>query len=964
MVGNVHGDEAMEGLHPGATAELETKQLAAFAVNLPGFAYIIRRDVTGHYSLPFVSPGFEAKFGISHHVVRTDIRPLRDRYHPADRVRLQSAFDASADLLTPLAVEYRAYHPLSGEFWIETRAAPAPQGDGSILWHGIALDITSRKRAEEELVAREREFRTVAESSTDLIFRYDRLCRRIYVNPAVCRLFGHTRAELLGRTPGDNESLQAGAQDQAYMDAIRRVFDTGQPGHHFIDFPVAGGHICYDAQLIPELDAKGVVASVFCVARDVTPLKDVERSTGRYFEGMPGFAFTLRTPRQGEWSIPFASKGMADLFGLCPADVRDDAAVMLAMIHPGDRQMFMDRQLACLRTRQPFQLEFRVQVPGRALCWVECRAMCEEGLDGELVWHGVVIDVTDRKRMENELARREQEFRTLVEHSSDTVARYGPDYRRRYVNPALAVLAEGGAKALLGKTPRECPGGDNATLYEQKLEQVFASGRQTEFELRWSCKEGREVCSLICLTPEFDETGKEVVSVLAVGRDITELHASRQKIHQMAFYDLLTGLPNRALLHDRLRQMITDASWHGQKAGVMMIDMDHFKTVNDTMGHAVGDELLREAASRLTGCVRSYDTVARLGGDEFAVLLPDIREAEDLGRVASKMLARFQERFLLEGREVFVSCSIGIAVYPADSGDADDLLKFADSAMYYAKRSGRSGFRFYSRDLTASAQERLFMESELRRAVERGELALHFQPKVELATGEMNGSEALLRWRHPELGMVSPVQFIPVAEDTGLIVDIGKWVLQKACRTAARWNGDGQPLHKVAINLSARQFQFPGLVETVMDALASAGCKPQWIELEITESLLLDEDGRVRDMLEALRAGGVSIAIDDFGTGYSALSYLTRFPIDTLKIDRSFIHSVTTDHYRAELVRAILSIARCLKQQVVAEGVETLEQAAFLEANGCQVAQGYLFSRPLPVDQLERLPRRFGAGWA
>ena len=1087
MVAKVSGGAALHQ-HQASVTERAESRLADFAAHLPGFAYIIRRDHSGQYSLPFVSPGFEEKFGIAHELVRDDIRPLRDLYHPDDRVRLQSAFDASAELMTPLAVEYRAYHPQHGEFWIETRAAPAMQPDGTLLWHGIALDITSRKRTEEELVAREREFRTVAESSTDLIFRYDRQCRRTYVNPAVCRLFGRPRTELLGGTPGDNMSLQAGAQHQGYMDAIRRVFATGQVEHFPIDFPAVGRRINYDAQLIPELDAGGAVASVFCVARDVTALRHVERKMGRYFEGMPGFAFTLRASRQGKWTVPFASKGIVDLYGLSPADVRDDAGLMLNVVHPDDLQMFLDEQRACLRTRRPFQLEFRLRVPGREVCWVECRAMCEEEPDGVLVWHGLVMDVTqrqrvqrtladreafltslldaipvpvfhkdragcyrgfntayeffhgvdrndligktvfdldppelaraynardeelyasanvqihdsqafnavgetreviyckavlqdssgsvtglvgtmlditDRKRMENELARREQEFRTLVEHSGDTVARYGPDFRRRYVNPAFAALAEGGIQALLGKTPREYPGGDNAARYEEMLAQVFASGCQIEFELRWSGKDGREVCSLINLTPEFDESGKNVESVLAVGRDISELHASRQKIHQMAFYDALTGLPNRALFHDRLRQMITDASWHGQKAGVMLIDMDHFKTVNDTMGHAVGDELLREAASRLTDCVRSYDTVARLGGDEFAVLLPDMREAEDLGRVASKMLERFQERFLLSGKEVFVSCSVGIAVYPADSSEPEDLVKFADSAMYFAKRSGRSGFRFYSRDLTASAKERLFMESELRRAVERNELSLHFQPKVALVNGEMTGSEALLRWQHPTLGMVSPAQFIPVAEDSGLIIDIGRWVLWEACRAAVRWNGEGKPLHKVAINLSGRQFQVAGLVDTVLEVLAGTQCKPDWIELEITESLLLDEEGRAREILEALRAMGVSIAIDDFGTGYSALSYLTRFPIDTLKIDRSFIHSVTTDHYRAELVRAILSIARCLKQQVVAEGVETLEQAAFLEANGCQVAQGYLFSMPLPMDQLEKLPRNLGAG--
>jgi PAS domain S-box-containing protein len=295
--------------HAGAPEGVEFR-LADFAAHLPGFAYIIRRDHSGVYSLPFVSPGFEEKFGISHDMVRKDIRPLRDFYHPQDRLKLQSAFDASAELLTPLAVEYRAYHPLHGEFWVETRAAPALDRDGSLLWHGIALDITARKRAEEELISREREFRTVAESSTDLIFRYDNECRRTYVNPAVCRLFGRSRTDLLGGTPRENESLQDGKQDQGYMDAIRRVFITGQVEHFPVDYPAVGGCISYDTQLIPELDASGSVASVFCVARDVSALKHVERKMGRCFEGMP-----LHSPRahHGRVSGPFHSRARAYL---------------------------------------------------------------------------------------------------------------------------------------------------------------------------------------------------------------------------------------------------------------------------------------------------------------------------------------------------------------------------------------------------------------------------------------------------------------------------------------------------------------------------------------------------------------------------------------------------------------------------------------------------------------------------
>lgn len=459
---------------------------------------------------------------------------------------------------------------------------------------------------------------------------------------------------------------------------------------------------------------------------------------------------------------------------------------------------------------------------------------------------------------------------------------------------------------------------------------------------------------------EYDPAGKPR-RLVGTTQDISELKNFESRLQEMAFHDSLTGLPNRVLLGERLNHCLEKTARHAGTLGLIILDIDRFKEINDTHGHDLGDLLLHEAAERLRRLVRDYDTVARLGGDEFAIVLPNIREAADLGSISRKILDSLAQPFALGSQEAFISASIGIAVFPSDGSNATELFQYADSALYDAKDRGRAGFRFYSAELTAKAKERAMLEMALRRAEAAGELALFYQPKIDLANGRLVGAEALLRWRHPGIGLVEPEKFIGIAEDTGLIVSIGTWVLRQACLDARRWNESGERGLKIAVNLSSRQFRDNDLVATVVGALQQTGCQPAWLEFEITESLLLDDNQEIGIALKAFREMGISIAIDDFGTGYSSLAYLKRFPINVLKIDRSFISDVMLDRDSTELVKGIITMAHSLRLELVAEGIETEEQEAFLQAHGCHLGQGYRYSKPIPGEAFERLPLMLNA---
>ncbi|MGB8596801.1 MAG: EAL domain-containing protein, partial [Candidatus Sulfotelmatobacter sp.] len=435
-------------------------------------------------------------------------------------------------------------------------------------------------------------------------------------------------------------------------------------------------------------------------------------------------------------------------------------------------------------------------------------------------------------------------------------------------------------------------------------------------------------------------------------RDITDRKLAEERVQFLAYYDALTGLPNRTLLQDRLAKALAGARRRKDKVAILFLDLDRFKDINDSLGHSVGDLLLQEVAERLKTWAREQDTVARVGGDEFLIVLTGLKDVADAAVATERIVNLMTAGFVVRGHPVNVSCSIGVSIFPEHSADCETLIKNADAAMYSAKENGRNRFQFFTEDMNAQGVERLTLENSLRLALDKKELFLVYQPQMDIATGRITGLEALLRWQHPDLGLVPPDKFIRIAENSGLIVPIGEWVVRTACRQARKWQDEGLPPVSVAVNVSAVQFRQEGFCELIRRVLHETGLAPQYLELELTESLLLANADLMLSVVQELKAMGVTLAIDDFGTGYSSFSYLRQFRVSKLKIDRVFIRDVAVNPDDAAITSAIISMAKSLRLKVIAEGVEDESQMSFLRAHQCDEIQGYYFSKPLAVDKV------------
>jgi diguanylate cyclase (GGDEF)-like protein/PAS domain S-box-containing protein len=650
----------------------------------------------------------------------------------------------------------------------------------------------------------------------------------------------------------------------------------------------------------------------------------------------------------------YISGAASKLFGLELDAIREAGADLVGShMLPGDYESAMARirEAAAGRPgqRTVLSVDYRLVGADGRLRYCHDSMMFDVDPDGRpLVACGVVVDVSEQIMAADAMREKEAQFRATMEAAQVGIFLL-QDGLFRYVNPFLIDLVGYSENELVGRmSPLDLIVPEQRDMVREQMRRRAAGEPGTPYELTGVRKDGSTLPVMILGSPTtYDGRPASVGTLL----DISAQKEAEMRVRELADFDPLTGLPNRRLLRDRSTQLLAAAERDGSEMALVFIDLDHFKRVNDSLGHSIGDELLCAVAQRLATVVRKVDTLARLGGDEFIIALPGVH-ASGAAEVACRLLEVCAPTFSVAGHDLTITPSLGISLYPVDGTDFETLLRNADAAMYKAKEAGRNAFRFYSSEMNVATLKHLLMESGLRRGLGAREFILHYQPLVHIESGTTIGVEALIRWQNPEVGLIPPDQFIHVAEDIGLINPIGDWVLREACRQVRAWQDAGLPPLVVAVNVSPLQFRQAGFVDTVANALASSGLDARFLELELTERTVMNDAELNLGTLSALNGMGVELALDDFGTGYSSLAYLKRFPVGKLKIDRSFVRDLEVDPDDRAIASTILSMGRSLRLKVLAEGVETKEQYAILRGMGCELVQGYHFSRPLPPEEL------------
>jgi diguanylate cyclase (GGDEF)-like protein/PAS domain S-box-containing protein len=674
-------------------------------------------------------------------------------------------------------------------------------------------------------------------------------------------------------------------------------------------------------------------------------------STKKHAKSEARLANAQRIARLGNWEWDPVSGSMwgseetVRLLGLENADAMSGIERFLAAVYGPDRENVQRGLLHACKNGTQCGFEFRVMLPDDSF-----RILCMQGEGAEPApgkgpcLEGTIQDITKIRQVEERLVM----LKEAVDSLPIGIAISDVSNRIVYTNPAEAQMHGYSMEALMNRDVRDLKGLNlDHTVISEKIghSRVW---RREGVNVRESGEEFPVQLSSIAVI-NGDE---KCLGLVTVCEDITSRKKVEEKIRRLAFYDSLTGLPNRAAFLDRLQHALALAQREGRQAALLFLDLDNFKDINDAQGHDFGDRLIRAVAERLSACMREYDSLARLGGDEFVIVLTSLEEEECAASAAIRLLSTFARPFLMDCRQVYSSASIGIAMYPDDGLDADTLFKCADTAMYHAKTEGKANFRFFSPEMNRRVMRRVALESSLRQGMEKGEFFLHYQPQLDLKVGRMLGVEALLRWESPELGPLMPSEFIPFAEDSGQIIPLGEWAMRAACIQAREWALAGLGDLKMAVNISGLQFRQAGFMEMVGRIIEETGVKPAALELEFTESVVMEHADKTIETLKRLKDMGLSLSIDDFGTGYSSLSYLKNFPIDRIKIDRSFVADLDHSRDAAAIVEAIIFLAHSLNLKVVAEGVETSEQLQFLKTRNCDEVQGFHLAMPMSAEEL------------
>lgn len=908
-------------------------------------------------SRQYVSPSSVHVLGYGPNVLMS--AKCTELVHPDDIQKLRDGFaEVIEKQHQSLVLRYRFRQPDGSWRWCEVVLRNLLDEPDVAAVVAKNRDITERIRTEQALTKSEAQLASILRVSPVGVFRTDAQGLCVYVNERWCEIAHLSPEKAMGE--GWIEGVHPDDREKIFEEWNSSVAEK-RPFYLEYRFGAPDTRVTWVlGQSIPERDSNDQITGHVGTITDITQRRETEKALqeseikyARLLKELPGMAYRCRNDE--DWTAELISDGSLELTGYRASDIIGNTVISLGkLIHPDDRDWLWERCQASLNARIRCQNEYRIITANGEVKWVWDQAQGIYTDSGELVAiEGFISNITERKLAMEQL----QLTAKVLANSREAIMITDAQKQIVSVNPAFEEMTGYRSDEVIGIPPSILSSGHHDAEFYKTINDLLLDYGYWSGEIWDRRKNGELYPSWLSITAVRNDDGK-TCNYIGIASDISERKKAEDRINFLAHHDVLTGLPNRLLFRERLEQALVHARRQNHIVALLFLDLDNFKIINDSLGHLVGDKLLQEVSRILLECLREMDIIGRQGGDEFILGLKDLKDVHAIGFVVEKILNRLAKPINIDQHVLHTSASIGIAIYPNNGNDFETLLRSADTALYHAKHHGRNTYNFFTEEMNDEAHKRLEIETQLRRAIANDELLLHYQPQIDFKNKKIVSVEALLRWNNPNLGDIAPSLFISIAEECGLIIPIGEWVLNESCRTAKAWQDAGVPPVTVSINLSVLQLQRVDLPELVNKALSSTGLESRYLELEITESMLMHDSEQIIDLLQKLKRLDISIAIDDFGTGYSSLSYLKRFAVNKLKIDQSFVRDLTFDEDDASIVRAVLALGKSFNLVTIAEGIETKEQEEALIQMGCELGQGYFYGMPVPAAEIEQLLRK------